>query len=478
MGDIYRHIPSPPPIEAPQPESIKTKMSNYQLRTLHSMIQREREPEEVYSGYYIPLQTASGRILYLHPSTLEVKASLSSLRSIPDARGGILSEEMGVGKTLECTALILSTRGSLPTADANEQMASSVTSALAMEWPHKDGHGLDPVPKNQLTLEKIPYYSAIVEQQSRPPHLYQSRSSSQSSPSSQRNKTLPTLKHLCAHILRLSDQSIAPEQYSEEDRFKILAMELLLQRATPFFHLWPPLRGDRTPRVEVKRLPVKVYLSTATLVVVPGTLQAQWQGEIDKHTVPGSLRVLHLLHANSIIPSAFELANNYDLILLSHSRLGKEYNEGSLEWKWPSVPRECRCPYLRSTRTVVCSCLPVQSYQPSNEMSPPLQCKFKRLCLDESHVAAGDSDMVRMANKIRSECRWVISGTPTESLVGSDLYRGNHYNDRRVGVTKTERKDLEKLQGLLGEFLSIPHLQDWHMNYENPFKKRRHLLIN
>lgn len=458
-------------MEAIQPVGIKTRMFGYQLRTLHRMLQREREPEKVHSGHFIPLKTASGRLIYLHPSTLEVKVCLSSSHSVHDARGGILSEEMGVGKTLECIALILSTRGSLPTIDSNEPMASSITSTLAMDWPHKDGHGLDPVPKYQLALEKIPYYSANVERQARPPISILSGSSPQSIATSLSSKQLPPLRQLCAHVLRLSGQSIAPEQYSKDDRFKVLAMETLLKSATPFFHLWPPLRGNRTPRVEVERLPVKVYLSTATLVVVPGNLQAQWQGEIDKHTKPGSLRVLYLPHAQSVIPPAIDLANNYDLILLSHSRLGKEYNEGSLEWKWPSVPRECRCPYLGSSRTVICSCPPVQSYQPSQEMSPLLQCWFKRLCLDEGHVAAGDSDMVRMANKIRSECRWVISGTPTESFVGSDLFRGHHYKDRRVGVTKTERKDLEKLQALLGDFLCIPHLQDWHTHYENPFKK-------
>lgn len=442
-------------------------MFPYQLRTLQRMLQREATPADVQSGFRIPFKGSDGQRLSLHPVTCEVRLDDPLIDSQQDARGGILSEEMGVGKTLECLSLLLSTRGFLPCADEDE-MASAVTSELAIQWPHKEWHGLDPLPKDRLALEQIPYYSREMEQGAK-----RTRIDIQEEPDATSARVaMPTLKDMCAHVIRMSGQSFAPAQYNDQDtRFRVMAMEPLLKSATPFFHLWPPLRGNRTPRVQVARAPAKIFLSPATLVVVPGTLLAQWEAEIAKHTIEGSLRVLYLRHARSVIPPAVELANEFDLILLSHSRLGKEDKEGALEWIWPSIPRECRCPYLGSSRTIDCHCPPVRPYEPSRDMSPLLLCKFKRLCVDEGHVAAGDSDMVRMATKIRAECRWVISGTPTESLVGSNLFRGSSSAVRNKVVSSVEKKDLEKLRALLADFLRVPHLQDWHSHYEMPFKK-------
>ncbi|UZJ57114.1 hypothetical protein CBS101457_006434 [Exobasidium rhododendri] len=474
LGEIYQHIPSPLPLEAPTPEGVKTDMFRYQLRSVHRMLEREGKPEIVKSDYWIPIKTDAGH-LFLHPTTLELRREIETTNRATDARGGILSEEMGVGKTLEILSLILSTRGLLPLSAVEDEMASAVTTALALDWPHQEWHGLDPVSKKSIALERIPYYSTQVEEQGKPlKERDQVGHPFDKAQLSLQRKKLPSLRDMCAHKIRMSGSSIAPEQYSnEEQQFHIRAMKSLLKSATPFYHLWPPLRGHRTPRVEVVRMPVRVYLSAATIVVVPGTLLAQWQAEIAKHTKPDALRVLYLPHATSQIPSALELANDYDVILLSHARLGKEDKEGSLEWNWPSVPRQCKCPYLGSTRTIDCRCPSVQKYQPSDDMSPLLRCRFKRLCIDEGHVAAGDSDMVRMASKIKSECRWVISGTPTESLVGSNLYRSSSSSDfhRHRGVTSVERKDLERLRALLHDFLHVPLLLNWHSEFETPFKK-------
>lgn len=65
-------------------------------------------------------------------------------------------------------------------------------------------------------------------------------------------------------------------------------------------------------------LPRRIFLSSATLVIVPPHLFTQWQSEIHKHCEDG-LRVL-TLNSKVNMPDADTLANDFDILLFSSSR--------------------------------------------------------------------------------------------------------------------------------------------------------------
>ena len=121
---------------------------------------------------------------------------------------------------------------------------------------------------------------------------------------------VPSLVELLLHHLRVSPELLGARQYGEdlEDRHLLH----LLQHNTPFYHhydveLAENQRSRRKPSHQGPRL---VYLTTATLIVVPSSLVAQWNSEILKHCRSG-LRVL-VVKSKTKLPQARELASDYD----------------------------------------------------------------------------------------------------------------------------------------------------------------------
>lgn len=344
------------------------------------MLQRELVPQMVPDPHPVSLRSPhDGSSYYVDPKTLSFSLFNTFVR---DVRGGVLCEGMGNGKTIESLALILSTLGMLPDLQDTEQSSlttSLVTSEVAMTFPDDRFKGLDPAEAFfSQDLAAIPYTS---------------RSGSINSDEAIASRTgsnvpdeveLPKLVDLCAHAIRTSSIPIDYVSFLSRESVPPNIKNLLASKATPFIHLWPPL-PTRTSRVPIPRTPLRIYLSPATLVVVPLTLVKQWRTQIVEHCEEGSLRVLALENASDQIPSARELAENWDLILLSHPRFGKERAEGKLHRQWSTIPRKCRCPYLKATRIVNCSCPPTPQ-RGQAEISPLLQVRFKRLIVDEGDV--------------------------------------------------------------------------------------------
>jgi hypothetical protein len=88
----------------------------------------------------------------------------------------------------------------------------------------------------------------------------------------------------------------------------------------PFYHHYPedPPAGTFSSRRKLTSIgPRVVYLTSATLVIVPPNLLGQWDQEIHKHcSYP--LRVL-ILRSNTPMPAAAVLAGSYDVKLLISS---------------------------------------------------------------------------------------------------------------------------------------------------------------
>ncbi|KAJ6326042.1 hypothetical protein OIU78_013186 [Salix suchowensis] len=68
---------------------------------------------------------------------------------------------------------------------------------------------------------------------------------------------------------------------------------------------------------------VRLYLSRATLVVVPTNLVDHWKTQIEKHVKPGQLRLC--IWTNHKKPSAHSLAWDYDVVITTFNRLSAEW---------------------------------------------------------------------------------------------------------------------------------------------------------
>ncbi|KAI0404515.1 hypothetical protein F4802DRAFT_567324 [Xylaria palmicola] len=274
---IFNRVPSPDP----RPESLSdpdlrwamnclleskvpgltTTLYPYQGRSAAQMLQRELEPGRSIDPRLRPVLDQAGQAWY-HDDVAGLP--FKEPRFYERARGGILAEEMGTGKTLICLALILSTK-SEPTkapdpviaeTSSRRNLASLMDMAAAAT--------------NKHSIPWKPYFEVCSAQQG---YEYEN----------------------CKRALtRLENQAL----YKVESP------------------LVEPRRSNRWK----SPIPLKkVFLSHVTLIIVPNNLVKQWQNEIKKHTT--GLNVLVLVNKEPI-PYTLELLY-YDVILLSEVRLDR-----------------------------------------------------------------------------------------------------------------------------------------------------------
>jgi len=96
----------------------------------------------------------------------------------------------------------------------------------------------------------------------------------------------------------------------------------LLHATTPFYHHYEgePTTDERSQRKRTDPGPRLVYLTSATLIIVPTNLLSQWSREIHKH-VEYPIRVL-ILRPGTQMPHVTSLASDYDVsyfIMLPYS---------------------------------------------------------------------------------------------------------------------------------------------------------------
>lgn len=129
---------------------------------------------------------------------------------------------------------------------------------------------------------------------------------------------------------------------------------------------------------------VRIYLSRATLVVVPANLVDHWKTQIEKHVRAGQLRVY--VWTDHRKPSVHCLAWDYDVVITTFSRL-------SAEWG----PRK---------RSIL------------------RQVHWFRIILDEGHTLGSSLNLtnkLQMAISLIASNRWILTGTPTPNTPNSQL---------------------------------------------------------
>ena len=133
---------------------------------------------------------------------------------------------------------------------------------------------------------------------------------------------VPSLVELMLHRSRTAPYCNIPKSYSStqycrlteiEDEVNNLPLGEMLRENVPFYHHYhgdPSIR-ERSPRNRCDQGPKVIYLTSATLVIVPANLLSQWDREITKHcSTP--LRVL-MLRTKTAVPSAKILATDFDV---------------------------------------------------------------------------------------------------------------------------------------------------------------------
>lgn len=222
----------------------------------------------------------------------------------------------------------------------------------------------------------------------------------------------------------------------------------------PYFE---PIYTPTTPRRQhANRVSgVKIHLCCATLVIVPPNLIIQWQQEIAKHIEDGALDTLVVTDPKTDIPHWSELCK-YDIVLMSKARFEREFHDDD----------------LRKGK---------KSREQGDYRSPLCDVRWLRVICDEGHGFAGASrktNAMAMLDKMFIERRWVVSGTPSNTLHGVEVglssgvecelsMAGSSRRDsirmsldrQRVPTHENaEAKDLERLRLIVVNFLK---LQPW-----------------
>ncbi|KAJ3894949.1 hypothetical protein GG344DRAFT_39846 [Lentinula edodes] len=417
LAEIYANIPSPTPGKLKNSSSLVSRLLDpgdaigeslglrslllrYQRESVATMLEREEHAHlSTPNPLYLTLKTMDGSIFYYQPGTTEILRE-KSMVSLPP--GGVLCEELGTGKTLIILALVLGTMKQLSKPEESVIDTRPVLTPLAFQR----------FPSGEISSlrERFPRKAKMTEVSS--------------------ESRVPSFRELLLHQLcsnpdiRVPDTSTATgvalkeRQRHLSETFDLPAFESLrkLQKENlPFyFHFQDDytLTDFRTSdRGRDNPGPRIMYLSVATLIIVPPNLISQWDREIHKHCKEMP-RVL-IVRSNTVLPSARDLAANYDIILITYSRFCDEDRKANIAnahtWKLCKcfgIEDSCISPQPR------CRCKPP-------DISPLLQIRWKRLVIDEGHISSSLSTrFTPFAQQLSVQARWIVTGTPTTNLLG------------------------------------------------------------
>lgn len=186
--------------------------------------------------------------------------------------------------------------------------------------------------------------------------------------------------------------------------------------------------------------PFKIYLSHATLVIVPANLLDQWKKEISKHTQGLEVHVVDIKSGYRVL-DPIKLAR-YDIVLCTVP---------ALEKLW-----QChRHPEQDGSWTFDCSLG---------------QIRWKRLFVDEGHklgnvrLNGAKTGLLQALDSLQVNARWIVTGTPSQGLFGME--EGGEMNTMRAESTSAqERKDLERIGAIATLFLKARPWSNTSLEY-------------
>ncbi|KAF9574370.1 hypothetical protein EC968_006705 [Mortierella alpina] len=420
MGDSVRQPPRSvehllkQAIEQDAPRGMRTKLYQYQKNSLWKLLRRELCPDFILDPSFIPMQDMEGQAYYLDITNDGLAICRSPSAVWDDAQGGIICEDMGTGKTCLCIALILQTlhQFSLP---------PSINTRLHSEfYPY--------VPSQIISVQDGDDCIAV-------PELVLPAGSE-----------IPSLRDLAATSVKMN----GIEYRRAHDFISPNTMSMLEDISVYYYEEEAPTRKrtSRTRQGNTEDQPSEIYLSSATLVIVPSNLTDQWLNEINKHTEDFALKTLEISPDPAADLPDHKTLMRYDLVLISLTRFAKEYVPGAYSRKRTKEKPPCRCEELYIT----CRC------PPPRPISPLMQVRWKRVIVDEGHsLGMKLSDHSLLAEKLHADRRWICTGTPTFNLANLQPSSGSN----TAAASLSDKGDLDRLSALFGSFLHLrPYCHD------------------
>ncbi|BGP47916.1 hypothetical protein JCM10450v2_003781 [Rhodotorula kratochvilovae] len=437
--EVYRDIESPSddaafPLNLDAPDEIKERLSwalsdnpdavqselfPYQRATLAKMLARELAPQDIPDPTFIRRSTSLGGEAQDFFISLDGGVRREPL-TVREPKGGILAEDMGVGKTLIVLSLVMSTLSELPKLDGTSTYLdgspspppSVLLTDVSVEFPFTfemaDARKLKP----RVTALLPGVELDCREQLEREAALARQAAEDAAVP----DLPFPSLRSLMVHKVKTSPLACRYPHFDEVDGEHPLPQNMfeLLQKTPPFYRLFPSAFQREARRRDASK-PIKIVVAPTTLIIVPTELVRQWAGEIKKHVEPKALRVLALRTVKDKFRSIDEMAA-FDIILMSVARFSAAAEAGDMT--------------LRGVH-------------------------WRRVVIDEGHVLANGNRMRTLAEELRAESRWAVSGTPSTNLRGGEtgettaLFASN-------SPAGGDRTDLDRLGNLFARFVKHP----------------------
>ncbi|KAG0701768.1 P-loop containing nucleoside triphosphate hydrolase protein [Suillus ampliporus] len=376
MAEIYSDLPSlvSSGITVGQEiRGLRSTLYEYQRQSVAVMIEKELSNQPVQDPLYIPISSIDGECFYFQPSTL---SAARQCPTVARCKGGILCEELGTGKTVMILGLILATVDQLPQPEESLLDYRPIMSPLAYRTFPADEYRNA---RRRAGMDKSSTFDAT--------HV-------------------PSLVEILLHRIRTWGDRVDIQPF--EEQLEASNLRQLLQANTPFYHHYPvksPMRalGSSRTRDRTSEYPRLMYITTATLIVVPVNLLGQWDREILKHC-HSTLRHL-IIRQTTQIPSARVLASDYDCLLSSVFRRESVKNKVAHLHKL----KPCTCTPFPGSRVPDCRC-------PGD---PAVS-----LVIDEGHTSGNMAATLNyFVRELSIERKWIVTGTPTSNILGLSLGR-------------------------------------------------------
>ncbi|KAK3336275.1 P-loop containing nucleoside triphosphate hydrolase protein [Cercophora scortea] len=322
---------------------LKTTLYPYQRRSAALMLQREAQTRQVIDPRLVKVQDQRGASYYYDAVA---GTCLREPRYYDLPCGGILAEEMGSGKTLMCLALVLATK-----------------------------HLPSRIPDTHWT------YSPKVRR---------------------RIGSLADMAAAC--ITRNSVPYVAIEQTEQSDFNYTMCLRAI--RRNPATYAVSSTVTPKSRRGDFEPPPLTdVYLSHASLIIVPPNLVDQWKQEIAKHTCG-----LKVITCDDDRYLWFREFLECDIVLLSSTKFEKLMSYRTTPWDGDGMS------------------MSHQEYQ--RQLNPFARIRFKRCIVDEGDKFGNatyynKSNLQLGIDQLEVEARWIVTGTPSKGLFGVEESSGS-----------------------------------------------------
>ncbi|KAF2169816.1 hypothetical protein M409DRAFT_64817 [Zasmidium cellare ATCC 36951] len=387
---------------------LKTPLYPYQRRSAGAIVHRECMSRMELDPRYEERIAPDGNRFYYNARDLDFPRDAPLQQS---CQGGILAETMGLGKTLICLALILSTR--------------------------------DHPPKVPVQYSSIPIRPQVA-----------------------------SLAEMAVSVINRKSIPWKVEFERERQATGIefnKCVQMLDQNPGSYEIPRVPIRWNRNTTLPP---PQRVILTTTTIIVVPQNLLKQWRSEIQKHVETGALKVLVMEDRRKDLPPPDEL-RTFDVILFTRNRFDMESRDGqdSEGRRVSKAPLVCRCPYIGATRRRDCHCLQEDALYDS----PLKYLHFRRIIVDEGHFFSNsNTNTVIVANRlVKADHRWSVSGTPARDLLGVEVDTSviSESKESRDALLE-RRRTFNPIEDRSGAIDSLGSLASTFINVE-PFSQGR-----